>query len=58
MKVSQIFLSAKLGARLVHLVGVGQHELGLVVAQVFEGSDAELVEGRAKLLKKKCKWRS
>ena len=37
----------------MHLVGVGQHELGLVVAQVFEGSDAELVEGRAKLLKKK-----
>ena len=36
----------------MHLVGVGQHELGLVVAQVFEGSDAELVEGRAKLLKK------
>ena len=37
--------------RLVHLIGIRQHELRLVVAQVFEGSDAKFVKGRAKLLK-------
>ena len=29
----------------MHLVGVGQHQLRLVVAKIFQGSDAELVQG-------------
>ena len=39
------------GSQLVDLVGVGESQLRLVIAHLFETGDAELVHGGLQLLK-------
>jgi hypothetical protein len=40
----------------MHLVRVGHHEFGLVVAEVLQGGDAEFIKSWSELLKKEFRF--